>query len=174
MVTSNNSLNKALLILDENVWRRGIIVSDNSQVSWLPVTHLVENRFAEGITRDGIWVGESASGLLRIGDQRQSVKILPILQKSPSQVIAELTQNLSAYGLNAFVSTFPFSSIIVAGLTASSYWAELAMNWIEKYPFNLDELGDIGSVLKALSEDKKCYSQKARHRAKHLLSLFRR
>ena len=154
------------------LWRHSPRKNSEQTVKWLPLTDRIIDGFQIGIDSDGQWVGETAEGVERFSPHEPHIALLPVLQKGRTAATEIISDALASKELSlTFAEVFPFCEIIVEGLKAHGYWAEMALAALEEGE-TLNELYE--GPLSELSEDKKQTTQSVRHRAAQLLSQIRR
>lgn len=170
----SNVPTKALSVVADSLWKTNYLrKSREAAIQWLPLTRLAGKSYAEGVTRDGRWVVETADGLLEIDDSQFPAVVLPMMERSFDDVIADLRTAFSNIGLSDDLGlSFPINSVIACGLSTSSYWAELAINWIERLSCDSRLADTVIPLLKTLIQDKNRQPQRTRHRARRILNVL--
>jgi hypothetical protein len=143
--------------------------SAETLVRWSPIRDLpVDVRL--GISDDCRWVLQTAEGLIRLDEADNLTGLLPLLERSPSDIHSSLVRTLSAYGLpEAVAENFPTEELIVFGLNAwGKHWPMMGLHWAETRPAT----DAVATVLRRLVDEGR--TQEIRHGAKRLLARWKR
>jgi hypothetical protein len=154
--------------MNEIRWKQGEL--DGATTDWIEITAIGRsNDTPIGWTRDREWVIAMPDGvLLRISPRTKgAVATLVVLENDRALLTGMLEEGLAGHGIPpATAKDFPIGVTIETALRVSSYWADLAMRWLETER----ELGSSLEVLAALRELAIRGEQSHRHRAIRLLA----
>jgi len=143
--------------------------SAETLVRWSPIRDLhVDVRL--GISDDRRWVLQTNDGLIHLDEADNLTGLLPLLERSPSDVHSSLVRTLSAHHLpEALAENFPTEELIVFGLNAwGKHWPIMALHWAEARPAT----DAVAAVLRRIVDEGR--TQKIRHGAKRLLARWKR
>lgn len=122
--------------------------SAETLVKWSPI-HDLHVDVALGISDDGRWVLQTNDGLIYLDEADTLTGLLPLLERSPSDVHSSLVRTLSAHHLpEAVAENFPTEELIVFGLNAwGKHWPRTSVRTCctdaPLKNFGLDALGNV-------------------------------
>jgi len=136
---------------------------------WVPVLD-VHGHVRLGISNDGKWVLQTNDTLVHLDETGHLAPLLPLLERSLSDVHSCLVQALGARNLpEALAEEFPVEELIIFGLSAwGKHWPKMALNWAEARPVT----ARVDAVLRRLLDGGP--TQEVRHAAKRLLAKWNR
>ena len=157
--------------LPTDKWQTGLLRGKPAiQVQWFPLVSLVEERFHEGITKDGEWVHETSADLVPLRGDALAL-MLRILRRPFGEVERTLVHCVEDVSVaNELFQGFPLTDIVFEGLKRGDYWAELALERISEDAalLKFDEEA-LSNLLAMIVSDKKSYSQRVRHMSQRLM-----
>jgi hypothetical protein len=133
--------------------------------AWVPVLD-VHGHVRLGISDEGRWVLQTNETLMRLDETEHMAPLLPLLERSLSDVHDCLVQGLAARNLpEALAEEFPAEELVIFGLNAwGKHWPKMALNWAEAKPAT----DRVTAVLRRLLDEGR--TQEVRHAAKRLLA----
>jgi len=120
---------------------------------------------------DSTWGIEKENTFYPLIDAKSCMFILPILEKSYISIKSNILNATEEEGL--ITDEFPYSFVVQAAIeypSSSSYWLELAANWIDEGASVNDA---ISSSLNCIVTNKK-YDQKLRHRFRSIINKLKK
>jgi hypothetical protein len=143
--------------------------SAETLVRWSAIHDLhADVRF--GISDDGRWVLQTNDGLVPLDQADNLTGLLPLLERSPSDVHTSVVRALQVHHLpEAVAETFPAERLIIFGMNAwGKHWPMMALKWAETRAAT----DRVAVVLRRLVEEGR--TQEIRHGAKRLLARWTR
>ena len=152
---------------DMRIARQG--ESTESVVAWVPLLD-VHGHVRLGISNDSRWVPQTNDIFVLLDETEHLAPLLPLLERSLSDVHSCLVQGLSARNLpEALAEEFPVEELVIFGLNAwGKHWPMMALNWAEARPAT----DRASAVLRRLLDNGA--TQEIRHAAKRLLARWNR
>ena len=139
-------------------------------VRWAPlVTRPSTGEAGLGLCEDGEWVVSASNDEELVSPLRRGyLPLLEYLETSPEQFADALRNGLFAAGLPAdLADQFPYEGVIQCGLSASDYWAQLAVGWLEARSAHAFSERMKSLLVEAANSPR--LSQRTRHRIQRLM-----
>ena len=160
-------IKQKLFFIPDNKWKSTPTYNsrESKVVSWLPLFYISSENIL-GLTKSGYWTVGSDDSIIVFEPEMPLVSLFPCLEIEYVS-FREVAENAFSHLQlpQEIIDTFPTSRLIGLALTeGSSYWAELALNWLEY--IEIDE-----QLKKQLQQttQAKWISQKTRQKASKFL-----
>jgi hypothetical protein len=155
----------ALSKVRDDLWRQS--VTEDGNVSWLPLWLISSSGLWIGIDRDARWVVGRLPGQASVFECRLSPGWLPLLDHDEPEAREEISHQSAKYDLPAdqLLVSLPVDDIIVIALSTNNpHWIDRALVWLESRKIR----NDISALLLSVASSRSA-GQSARQRAKRLM-----
>lgn len=121
----------------EEIQRELLPYKGKSEFRWLPLMTIDEStKNLLGVSDSAMWVCGKGSSLYEVSDPRSGFLLTPVLREDLASFVEKLKRSVLLKGApESLLITFPFDSIVCAGILGDAKAVNDAYNWIAQgYP----------------------------------------